>query len=265
MRSIWNGTLSFGLVTIPVKIYPAIKSNELSLHYLHEEDMGRIKNERVCQKCGETVDYKELVKGYEYQKGKYIALTEKDFQKVDVESSKNITILDFVDPDEIDPMFYDKPYYLAPGENGAKLYALLRESLKQSNKVGIAKLVFHDREHIGAIKANGKVVMLDTLHFADEIREEQKLELPAANLQVSERELNMAARLIENMSNRFDPEKYKDTYHENLLDLIDKKLEGKEIKVKQKKRPVTNVSDIMSKLKASIEETEGKKRKRTAA
>jgi DNA end-binding protein Ku len=265
VRSIWNGTISFGMVNIPIKIYPAIKSNELSSHYLHKEDMGRIKNERVCKKCNKKLDYEDIVRGYEYEKGKYVTLEEKELERLDIESSKSITIMDFVDPEEIDPKFFNKPYYLAPDDNGEKLYVLLRETLKRTNRVAIAKLVYHDREHLAAIKASEQTIMLDTLFFADEIRQPRGLGIPANGAQAGERELGMAVRLVESMTGHFDPEKYKDTYRESLMDLIENKLEGKQIKGKAKPKEPTNVVDIISKLKASIEKTEGKRKKRTAA
>lgn len=265
MRSIWNGTISFGMVNIPIKIYPAVKSNFLSFHFLHEKDNGRIKNQRVCQECGQTVEYDELVRGYEYEKGKYLSLTEDELAKLSIEASKNIPILDFVDPEEIDPIYFDKPYYLGPGEEGDKLYALLRDALNRTNRVGIAKVVLRDREHLAAIKPMGRVLILDLLHFADEISATKGLKLPAADAKLAAREVEMAERLIENMSSRFDPERYKDTYRADLAAVIEKKLEGKTIRAKAKAVEPTTVVDIMSKLKASIARTEGKHRKRRAA
>jgi DNA end-binding protein Ku len=263
MRSFWNGTISFGLVNIPVSVFPATKSNELKFNFLHEKDLGRIHNERVCEKCGKSISYEDLVRGYEYQEDKYIPLTKEDFEKVNLESAKNISILDFVDPQEVDPMFFDQPYYLVPDKKGSKAYILLREALKETKKIGIAKLIFHTREHLAALKPNGNALMLDLMHFADEIKKPGELNLPTDH-SVNKKELQMAEKLVENMAGSFKSEKYHDTYRENMLKLIEKKLEGKEIKEKPKSKAATNVIDIMSKLKASLEQSAGKRKKKSA-
>jgi DNA end-binding protein Ku len=272
MRPIWNGTISFGLVNIPVSVYPAVKSSEkVSFNLLHKEDMGRINNIRVCQKCEKKLAYTELVKGYQYEKDEYVVVTDKDFEKVSVESSKNIAILDFVEEDEIDPMFFDKPYFLVPGKNASSVYVLLRETLKRTKKVGIAKLALREREHLAIIKPHGKALMLDTMHFAGELNSVDDLAIPETGEKVGQRELEMAEKLVSMMTESFDPTKYKDTYTEGLLDIIDKKVKGVDVKTKPKKRqPTTNVVDIMSKLKESIEKTGPRKKstgrkKRTAA
>jgi len=255
------------MVNIPVKIYSATKANDLSFHLLHREDMGRISNERVCRKCNRNLEYDELVHGYEYEKGKYVALSEEDLANAEVESSKSMTIMDFVDPDDIDPMYFDKPYYLAPDDNSEKLYVLLREALKRTNRVAIVKFVMRDREYLAAIKQSGQALMLDTMHFADELRQPKGIGIPSKNVSVGERELDMAQRLIDTMSGNFDPEKYKNVYRENLLEIIEKKLEGKQVRAarpKQEPEP-TNIVDILSKLKASLEKTGGKKKKKSAA
>jgi DNA end-binding protein Ku len=252
MKSTWNGTIGFGLVNIAVKVFSATRSNELSFHPLHQEDMGRVGNERICKKCGRSLVTEDLVRGYEYEKGKYLPLTEEDFEKVNVESTKHLAILDFVDAEGIDPMFFDKSYYLTPDGTSDKLYALLREVLKRTNKVGIGKIVFHEREHLAAIRPNDRALLLGILYFAEEIKPPKGSDLPAQNIQLEAHELEMAERVVERMTGHFHPERYKDTYREGLLDLIDKKRKGEEIKVKLKRREATNVVDLMAKLKASI-------------
>src|SRR5207248_482231 len=197
MRPIWNGMISFGLVNIPVGVYSATHSQRLAFHFLHEKDMGRINNIRVCQVCSKEIPYDDLVKGYEYEKGEYVALKEEDFEKAAVETSKNISIMDFVDVDEIDPMFFDTPYYLVPGKNADHAYVVLRETLKQSEKAGIAKVAFREREHLAAVKPHGRALMLDIMHFPDEITPASDLELPDEKADVKEKEIKLAEQLVE--------------------------------------------------------------------
>jgi DNA end-binding protein Ku len=253
MRPIWNGMISFGLVNIPVGVYSATRNERLSFHLLHEKDMGRINNVRVCQVCGKEVSYDDLVKGYEYEKGEYVALSDEDFEKAAVETSKNISIMDFVDVDEIDPMFFDTPYYLVPGKNADHAYVVLRETLKQADKAGIAKVAFREREHLAAVKPHGRALMLDIMHFSNEITPASELELPTEKEKIQDKELKLAEQLVDSMSGKFDPKKYKDTYREELEEVIEKKLKGKTIHVKAPKRKATtNVVDITALLKKSL-------------
>ncbi len=253
MRPIWNGAISFGLVNIPVGVYSATHSERISFNFLHKADLGRIHNVRVCDVCGKQVPYDDLVRGYEYEKGEYVALEEEDFDKIAIESTKTIRVMEFVDQEEIDPMFFDTPYYLAPGKNADHVYALFREALKKSGRVGIAKVAFREREHLAAVKPHGKALMLDTLHFADEIAKTSGLDLPE-KLKVTEKESKLAERLIEEMSGKFEPEKYEDSYREGLIEMIEAKVKGKHGKTKKvaARKATTNVVDIMAKLKASL-------------
>lgn len=266
MRSIWNGAISFGLVHIPVKLYSATRSQELHFHYLHERDGGRIKNEKICTKCGQEVETNELVRGYEVERGRYITLTDEDFKKVDSESTHTLVLETFVDPTEIDPVFFDKPYYLAPEEKSLHLYTVLHEALKRTQKVGIAKLAFHDREHLVAIKPSGRALMLDVLYFADEIAPPKGLLLPKNNEQPDDEEVEMAERLIGQMTDRFTATEYRDTYREGLLALIEKKRDGVIIRLKpQPQREVTEQRELLATLKASIQKAEGKRKRNLAA
>src|SRR6202171_1977694 len=262
MRPIWNGAISFGLVNIPVGVYSATHSERISFNFLHKKDMGRIHNVRVCDVDGKEVAYEDLVRGYEYEKGEYVALEDEDFDRILIETTKNISIMDFVDQAEIDPMFFDTPYYLAPGKNADHVYALFREALSKSGKVGIGKVAFREREHLAAIKAHGNALMLDTLHFADEIAKTTGLDLPAKSAKITESERKLAEQLIDEMSAKFEPEKYKDTYREALLEMIEQKLKGKGRKTKKvaARKATTNVVDIMSKLKASLKASSPKTR-----
>jgi DNA end-binding protein Ku len=253
MRPIWNGAISFGLVNIPIGVYSATHSERISFNFLHKKDLGRIHNVRVCDVCGKQVPYEDLVRGYEYEKGEYVALEEEDFDKIAIESSKTISVMEFVDQEEIDPMYFDTPYYLAPGKNADHVYALFREALKKSGKIGIAKVAFREREHLAAVKAHDNVLMLDTMFFADEIAKPSELDIPKT-AKISEKELKLAEKLVEEMSGKFEPEKYEDTYREALLEMIEAKVKGKHGRTKRValKKATTNVVDIMSKLKASL-------------
>jgi DNA end-binding protein Ku len=267
MRAIWNGAISFGLVNIPVGVFSATHSERISFHFLHKKDMGRIHNKRVCELEDKEVDYEDLVRGYEYEKGEYVALEDEDFDRIAIETNRNISIVDFVDQAEIDPMFFDTPYYLAPGKNADHVYALFREALSKSGKVGIGKVAFREREHLAAVKAHGNALMLDTLFFADEIAKTTGLDLPSKAAKITERERKLAEQLIDEMSTKFEPEKYKDTYREALIEMIDQKLKGKGRKTKKvaARKATTNVVDIMSKLKASLKASQPKTRTKAKA
>ena len=266
MRPIWNGMISFGLVNIPVGVFSATRSERLEFHLLHEKDMGRINNVRVCQVDGKEVPYEDLVKGYEYEKGEYVVLTDEDFEKAAAESSKSISITDFVDIAEIDPMFFETPYYLVPGKNADHAYVILRETLKQTQKAGIAKVAFREREHLAAVKPHGRALMLDIMHFPEEITSAGELDLPAEKASVKDKELKLAEQLVESMTAKFDPKKYKDTYRERLEELIEKKLKGKPIHVKTTKRKATtNVVDITALLQKSLRASGKQKTKAVAS
>ena len=260
MRAIWNGMISFGLVNIPVGLFTAVKERPFQLHFLHQKDQGRIRNQRVCEECNTEIEYKDLVRGYEYEKGRYAVLTNKDLDRVSLESNKHIAITDFVSEQEIDPMFFDKPYYLAPGRNGEKAYALLRDVLKNTHKVGIGKLVLHTHEQLGAIRTRGPLLVLELLRFADEVRQPPVVKVPAAR-GAAAGELKLAEQLIDQLSTRFDADKYADMYQAALLDLIKQKLSGKPISAGSKSLKATSVVNIMSKLKASLKQAKTDQRR----
>ena len=266
MRAIWNGMISFGLVNIPVGLFAAVKERPFQFHFLHQKDEGRIRNQRVCEECNTEVEYKDLVRGYEYAKGRHAVLTNKDLDRISLESNKHIAITDFVSEREIDPMFFDKPYYLAPGRNGEKAYALLRDVLRNTDKVGIGKLVLHTHEQLGAIRTRGPLLVLELLRFADEVRQPPVLKVPSAR-GAAAGEVKIAEQLINQLSTRFDPSKYADTYQDALLGLIKQKLAGKRISTGSKSQKATRVVDIMSKLKASLKQvkTDQRRRKTKAA
>ena len=249
-RTMWKGAISFGLVTIPVAVYPATEEKTLRFNQIHEEDGGRIRMKRTCSVDGEEVPYDEIVKGYEYEKDRYVVLTDEDFDKVPVESSRAIDIVLFVDLDEIDPMLYKKSYYLVPDETGAKAYALLREALSQDNKVGIAKVSFRDKEHLAALRFKDESFVLETMYCPDEIRAADFGGVDV-DLKVRAQELEMARQLIENLTAEWDPEEFTDEYREALLRIVEAKISGEEIEVVEAE-PTAKVVDLMEALKASV-------------
>jgi DNA end-binding protein Ku len=246
----WKGAISFGLVTIPVAVYPATEEKTLRFNQLHDEDMGRIRYKRVCEKDGEVVDYEHIVKGYEYEKDRYVVLTDDDFDAVPVESSRAIDIQQFVDLDEIDPMMYKKTYYLVPEETGAKAYALLREAMSQDAKVGIAKVSFRDKEHLAALRFRDDAFVLETMYWPDEIRDVDFGDVDV-DLKVRDQELEMARQLIGNLTAEWDPESFTDDYREALMKIVEAKINGEEVEVVTAE-PTAKVVDLMAALKASV-------------
>jgi len=249
-RAMWKGAISFGLVTIPVSVYPATEEKTLRFNQLHDADGGRIRMKRTCSVDGEEVDYDHIVKGYEYEKDRYVVLTDDDFDKVPVESSRAIDIVQFVDLEEIDPMLYKKSYFLVPEETGAKAYALLREALTQEQKVGVAKVSFRDKEHLAALRFKDDAFVLETMYWPDEIRE---ADFGGVDVDVSVRpqELEMAKALIENLTSEWAPEQFTDEYREALLRIVEAKIAGEEIEVIEPE-PTAKVVDLMEALKASV-------------
>jgi DNA end-binding protein Ku len=247
----WKGAISFGLVSIPVGLYPATEEKSIKFNQLHDKDMGRIKYKRVCAIDEEEVPFEHIVKGYEYEKERYVILEDEDFDAVPVESSRAIDIVQFVDISEIDPMQYQRSYYLVPEETGVKAYSLLREALEKEGKVGIAKVAFRDKEHLAALRFRDNVFVLETMYWPDEIR-------PAAfdtldkDVKIRPQELQMAQTLIENLTAPWNPEEYTDEYREALLQIIEKKAAGEQIEVVEQP-PVSKVVDLMDALKASVE------------
>ncbi len=256
-HAIWSGTINFGLVTIPVKLFTAVRTNDLRFHFLHKTDGGRINNVRRCSIDGEDVPYAEIVRGYEYEKGKYVILSDEDFKNASVEATQSVDIVEFIDLAEINPMFFDTPYYLEPEKKGRHAYALLREALKDANKVGIAKVVIRAREHLAAVKPNGDALVLEIMHFADDIVAQSDFDFPKAE-KMPANEMKVAKMLIETMSATFEPAQFHDTYKEKLLALIEARAAGKEIpRIKGKAPAPTNVVNLMDVLQRSLAESKG--------
>src|SRR5437868_8182390 len=217
-RAIWKGSISFGLVNIPIGLYPATRKEELKFRLLRRTDLSPVNYKRVAEKDGKEVPWNEIVKGYEYEKGKYVVLKEEDFQRVDLEATQTVDIQDFVDQEEIDPIFFYKPYYLEPQKGGDKAYALLRDSLKEKKKVGIAKVVIKTRQYLAGVKSEDGALVLELMHFADELADTSKLQIPK-KVEVGKREMNMASALVDSMSSKWSAEKYKDDYREALREV----------------------------------------------
>jgi DNA end-binding protein Ku len=252
MKAIWRGWLSFGLINIPVNLYSGTKESELKFHLLHEKDHSNIRYARICKKEGKEIPWEEIVKGYELENGDVIVLADEDFEKAAAEQTKRIDILDFTNIEEIDPIYFEKPYILEPQKGAGKAYALLRETLKQTGKVGIAKFVLRNQEHLGAIKPYKEFIILDQLRFAHEIRDYKVLKIPKEE-KSSKREVEMAIKLVDQLSTTFDPKAYKDTYREKMLQVIKAKSKGKKIKpLKKTSTKSTRPDDFVKVLKASL-------------
>lgn len=255
MRPIWSGALTFGLVNIPVRLHSAVQAKDrVSFRLLHKKDLSPIRYERVCQKEGEAVDWKEIVKGYEYSKGKFVVLDDEDFKAAAVESSKTLEILDFVKAEEIDPRFFDTPYYVLPAKGGEKPYALLREAIKRTGTVGIGKITMRSNSlHLAGVKAVDDAIVVDLMRFADELVDLGEMTFPKDD-NVRPQELQMAEQLIANLTDAFDPTKYVDDYRANLMKIIRAKMKGKAIEIEEpEERESTQVVDLIARLQESLE------------
>jgi DNA end-binding protein Ku len=250
-RSMWKGAISFGLVTIPVSVFPATEEKSVRFNQLHDDDMGRIRYKRVCEIDGEEVPYEHIVKGYEIEKDRYVVLDDDDFDAVPVESSRTIDIQQFVNLEEIDPILYKKSYYLVPDETGAKAYSLLRRALEVEGKVGISKVSFRDKEHLAALRFKDDVFVLETMFWPDEIRAAD-FDTVHEDGKIRDQEIEMAKTLIDNLSEPWNPDAFKDEYREALLEVVEKKAAGEEIEAAPEAAPA-RVVDLMEALKASVE------------
>jgi DNA end-binding protein Ku len=229
LRSLWNGTIAFGLVNVPIKVFTATESRSVHFHQVHLKDGARIEHRRVCPKEDKEVPNDEIVKGYELSNGKFVELTKDEIAAAAGENAKLVDVEHFVDEQEIDPAFYDKTYYLGAGEKGEPAYRLLRAALEKSGKVAIARWVFHDRERLVAVRPVDGLLHMHTMNFHDELVEPDDLDLPSPQKNPSDREIQMAGKLVESLSAPFEPHKYKDTYREAVLELIERKGKGEEI------------------------------------
>jgi DNA end-binding protein Ku len=255
-RSIWTGAISFGLVSVPVKLYSAVATKTVRFHQLHAVDGVRIQQKRVCPADGEEVAYEDLVKGYEIAPDRYVVIDPDELATLEPKKTKSIEIEDFVDLADIDPIFYDHPYYLVPGTGGAKPYRLLLDAMREEQKVAIARVVIRSKEQLVALRPMGDVIAMATMNFADEIIDADRLdELPGEEIQTTDRELAIARQLVDSLAGPFEPDKYHDTYREAVLELIERKAQGEEITIQPPvEEPGPAAPDLMSALQASLDQ-----------
>jgi len=265
-RAIWKGSLAFGLVNIPIELYSATRDHRPKFRLLHSKDESPVRYERVCQTEGKPVGWEDLVKGYEYEKGHFVVLTKDDFKTAALEKTKTIDILDFVDPNEIDERYFETPYYLRPAKGADRSYALLREAIRESSKLGIAKIILRDAQHLAAVEAIGDALVLTMMRFADELADLEDFRFPKAE-GIRPAELKMAKQLIDNLSATWQPAKYTDEYRDNLMNVIQGKVKGRQPKLKERETAQSaEVVDLMARLRASLEgKGSAQVKKRTAA
>jgi DNA end-binding protein Ku len=255
-RAIWKGSISFGPVNVPVKLYSAVQKKTVRFNQLHDADGVRIQQKRICPKDGEEVPYEHLVKGYEVSPDRYVVVKPEELEALDPEKTKTIEVEDFVDLDEIDPLYFEHPYYLAPDTGGAKAYKLLLGALEQTNKVAIARVVIRSKEYLATIRPARDLLAMETMLFHDEVVSPDHLdEVPSGRAKTGNREIDMARQLIESLSAEFEPEKYKDEYRERVLDLIERKAQGEEVVVQPREEAPTEVPDLLAALEASLAAT----------
>jgi DNA end-binding protein Ku len=269
----WKGSIAFGLVNIPIELYSATRDHRPKFRLLHAKDEEPVRYERVCQKEGKPVAWEDLVKGYEYAKNQFVVLTKDDFKTAALEKTKTIDILDFVDPGEIDERYFETPYYLTPGKGADRAYALLREAIRDSGRIGVAKVILRDAQHLAAVEAIGDALVLTMMRFADELADLGDFRFPRKG-DIRPAELNMARQLIASLESKWDPEKYTDEYKENLMRIINARVKGRKPKLVAEDRgpKQAEVVDLMARLRASLEgkkapgrKAGGRKKKKSAA
>jgi DNA end-binding protein Ku len=254
-RAIWKGSISFGLVTIPVEVHTGVRDHRPRFRLLHADDRSPVRYERVCQREGRPVAWEDLVKGYEYEKGRFVVVTKEDFKAAALEKHRRIDILDFVKADEIDDRYFDTPYYILPASGGERAYALLREALRKSGWVGVAKIILRDAQHLAAVEVIEEALVLTMMRYADELVDVSQFTFPAAET-VRKAELEMAKALIAGLAGKWQPEKYTDDYRENLMRVIKARMKGTRPRLKDAAEPVQGeVVDLMERLRKSLEAT----------
>jgi len=259
-RALWKGSISFGLVNIPIELHTAVRNHRPKFRMLHAKDKSPVKFERVCVRDGKPVAWEDLVKGYEYEKGRFVVLTKEDFQAAALSKTRTVDIIDFVKADEIDDRFFETPYYLTPTKGGERAYALLREAIRESGRVGIAKFILRDAQHLAALEVIEDALVLTMMRFADELVDTKPFEFPSTQ-GIRKPELEMAKALVENLAAEWDPSKYTDEYRDNLMKVIKAKMKGKTFEVEAEAEPRdTKVVDLMERLRQSLAQSGGKPR-----
>jgi DNA end-binding protein Ku len=256
--SVWSGYLTFGLISMPVRLFSGARSSSVSFHMLHRDDLQRIKQQLYCPAENRVVERSEIVKGYEYRKDEYVIIEPEEIKKIEPKTAKTMEILEFVKASEVDPVYFESSYYMMPEEAGRRPYALLSKALEESQYVAIAKLTMHNREYTVFLRPKQGGMMLHTMYYSEEVREVEGFGAP--DVELKEGELKVAHQLIEALADDWDPEKYSDTFQENVKKLIQAKLEGQEVKPVEKPKKLAPVVDLMAALKQSLAEMEGKKK-----
>ena len=256
MHTVWKGSISFGLVNIPVKMFTATEDKDIRFKYIHKECHSPVKYKKVCPVCNKEVQPEDIVRGFEYEPGKYVIMSGEDFDSLQIKSEKTVEIVDFVKLEEVDPVYFDKTYFLAPQETGGKAYTLLREALGQKEKIAVAKITIRDRESLAVIRVYKNLLVLETIFYPDEVKDSAQVPGIPENAKTTQAELDMATQLIENLTTAFDPAKYVDTYREKLIELINAKVEGKQV-VARKEVEKENVVSLMEALQKSIQMSKG--------
>jgi DNA end-binding protein Ku len=253
-RAIWSGSISFGLVNIPIKLVGATSDKDIHFNQLHEQDGARIRYKKVCAKDGDEVPNEDIVKGYEIRSGHYVTFTDEELDAADPKGARTLDIEDFVELDQIDPAYFDKPYYMVPDKNAHKAYALLLAALAKSQKVGVARMVMHSKEYLVAIRAMKGVLMMETMHFAEEVVPPESIadEVKVDDVAVDKRQLELAQQIIDSLSRDFEPEKYENHHRKRLLELIEQKAEGKEIVVEPDVPVSVRTADLLGALEKSL-------------
>lgn len=260
MHTVWKGSISFGLVNIPVKLHTATENKDIKLRQIHKECHTPISYQKTCPGCEKEVKNEDIVKAYEYEKNKFVVLDDDDLEKLKKENEdKSVEIIDFVKLDEIDPIYFEKSYFLAPDTGGGKAYLLLRQALEDSGKIGVAKIIIRSKEQLAVVRVYGNTLLMETIHFPDEVRNAGDVSIPEEQ-NVTKKELDTALMLIKQLTTTFDPEKYHDDYRTALMELIDEKRSGKDtVESKDPQKPAkSNVTDLMSALQASVDKTKKK-------
>ncbi len=265
-RALWKGSISFGLVNIPIELHTAVRDHRPRFRMLHAKDRSPVRFERVCVRDGHPVAWEDLVKGYEYEKGQFVVLTKEDFQAAAVEKTRTVDIVDFVKAEEIDDRYFETPYYLVPAKGGERAYAVLREAIRASRRIGVATFILRDAQHLAALEVIGDALVLSVMRFADELVDEEQFDFPSG-AGVRPQELEMAKSLVNSLAAKWAPEKYTDRYRENLMKIIQAKLKGRHVKLEQRgERRGAEVVDLMERLRRSLEQTgKGKKAGRRTA
>ncbi|WP_421378897.1 Ku protein [Bacillus salacetis] len=265
MHTIWKGSISFGLVNIPIKLHAATEDKDIKLRSLHRECHTPIKYEKICPVCEKDLEYEEIVKGYEIAKGKFVVIEDEEIKALrDTSEEKAVEIVDFIKIEEIDPIYYNRSYFISPNEGGKKAYSLLRKALTESNKVGIAKIAMRSKEQLAVVRVYQNTMVMETIHFPDEVRKTGDVPNVPAEDEVSQKELETAVMLIDQLSTEFEPEKYEDDYREKLMELIQSKQTGEKFVTPKEKASAANVTDLMSALQASIDKTKPQTEKKPA-